>query len=252
MYILSYKPVVIGDKSIKYFLYQSPEQDDNLFVFDLNDFNIPIDSSSAQLQYSALTTEYKLNQPDSFEWERLNEIFWLLKLQHYKAALLLALTIPDICSKIEFPDEEDLGIRYQKWFDNNVSSTLIGEHGGDNKHFDCVNGYFTYQLRCKLIHGDSIDIEEVVNRPQSSFISRDQYQRVIFRFYDKEYSEIFEILNEDDEKFIVIFHSVPQLIKTILCAAEKVYQNTNNKNLFYDGCFVQTLPRYQKFDWSDL
>ena len=163
-------------------------------------------------------------------------------------SLLLTLTIPDICSKVEFDAKEELGERYQKWFDKNISPNLIGEHGRNGKQFDCVNGYFVYQLRCKMIHGDAIDIETIVNKPESSFINRHKYEKVIFRLSNKEYSEMFVIQNNHKQKFAIIFHSVPQLIKHILIEADSLYKKTNDKTLFYDGCFVQIMPEYVLYD----
>lgn len=47
--------------------------------------------------------------------DRLQEIENLLSSKFYQAALALALTVPDICGKVEFP-KEGVHDRYTKWF----------------------------------------------------------------------------------------------------------------------------------------
>lgn len=83
-------------------------------------------------------------------------------------ALALALTLPDICSQIEYPDEKNVGYRYRNWYDNHVehdeetkemfANRLSTDH--DRHHnFHKFNGYVCYKLRCLLLHQGEAAIE---------------------------------------------------------------------------------------------
>lgn len=43
-----------------------------------------------------------------------------LESENYFGALFMALTIPDICASIDNPNEKGLGVRYKKWFQDNL------------------------------------------------------------------------------------------------------------------------------------
>ena len=76
-------------------------------------------------------------QRTSFSWIRLQEIKNCLDSGMLHSALILALTIPDICAKVEYNIADDKGGKYyQKWFDENIDQYNIGNTGKDEKHFD--------------------------------------------------------------------------------------------------------------------
>ena len=180
----------------------------------------------------------------TFEWDRLNAIKELLKQGFYKESLTLALLLPDICSKVaslsdsSYPTKDDA--KYEKWINDNVYQYEIGEHGVHKDKFDCVNGFFCHNLRCKLVHGDEKDIQLIPNNPESSFIQQG-YKKVFFRWTDANESILISICNERKEKYAIIGHSVSQFVLTILCAANTLYKNTENKKLFYDGCEIASI-----------
>lgn len=212
-----------------------------LFLND-KDFGV-LDRSKSTIEYEVGGIEdiYQLSKT-KFQWDKLNEIKKAMDIGLYKTALIAALTIPDICSKIAFPElknkSEDECHRYKNWFDENVYKSEIGDHGKSGQHFDCLNGYMCYLLRCRLVHGDEKDIEELINRNESSFKKTDEYQRVYFRLIDIPNSVLVTIKNDKEEKYCIIFHSLPQLILSILCCADALYQKTENKQLFNDGCEI--------------
>ena len=47
--------------------------------------------------------------------DTVEDIYRALEGKAYLSALALALTIPDILSKVEYPDEGKVGIRYERW-----------------------------------------------------------------------------------------------------------------------------------------
>jgi hypothetical protein len=75
--------------------------------------------------------------------------------KNYIAALALALTIPDKCGKIEYPNSR-VGERYSKWYN-------IWCHGDDpdtsEPQLPDANGSVIYQLRCAMLHDNSIELK---------------------------------------------------------------------------------------------
>lgn len=211
------------------------------FLFHPEDFGIRMNEKySVDFEFSEIDDVNEVFAR-TFEWSRLNVIKELLKQGFYKESLTLALLLPDVCSKVaatvsdNYPEGGDE--RYKKWVDENVYQYDRGCHGAQKNNFDCVNGYFCYTLRCKLVHGDEEDIQALPNNPESSFMQQG-YKKVFFRFTNADESILISISNEDNEKYAIIGHSVKKLVLTILCAANALYKNTENKKLFYDGCEI--------------
>lgn len=82
----------------------------------------------------------------------------------YLAALVLALTIPDIYGAVEYPDlsgEKNTGKRYRKWFNAKVQEYKCLSHplDEDDCKYPTLDGYLCYLLRCKVLHSGVADIE---------------------------------------------------------------------------------------------
>ena len=86
----------------------------------------------------------------------VEEIEKCLQAELYVAALTLAVTIPDSCSKFDLPDITKTSERYRAWVSifmdkyddpNNTESGKIREE--KYYHFDCDA---LYKLRCTLLH----------------------------------------------------------------------------------------------------
>ena len=52
---------------------------------------------------------------------KINDVKSALKAGAYQSALALALTLPDICSQIEYPAENMVGICYPQWCDKYIN-----------------------------------------------------------------------------------------------------------------------------------
>ena len=102
----------------------------------------------------------------------IREIESALKNDEFLAALALALTLPDICGKAEFPNEKSVGARYIKWFDDNVGNYEKPPRSNDGKNteFDdmpYMSGEIVYSLLCCFLHQGTPNIEkEKINEPQ--------------------------------------------------------------------------------------
>lgn len=85
---------------------------------------------------------------------RAGEMIRTFQSGYFLSALSLALTIPDICGKRQYPEERSCGIRYARWFDEYVAYQYRNEVGADAD--SCDTHYFDgddcYQLRCVFLH----------------------------------------------------------------------------------------------------
>ncbi|EJT4817569.1 hypothetical protein JTY81_06670 [Citrobacter freundii] len=111
----------------------------------------------------------------------VNSIKEALGAKNYFGALFMALTIPDICASIDNPDEKNNGVRYKKWFHDNLKhkyypDTLLELIESNNpKSAEQLDEYtkedlratpvgevaFTdvmcWKLRCSVLHAGSTD-----------------------------------------------------------------------------------------------
>lgn len=89
-----------------------------------------------------------------------NEIKHCLDNDLHLAALALALTLPDICGKAEYPNEGNKA-RYIKWYDNHIGNyarSMSQSGGEDTADLPYLSGELVYQLRCSFLHSGDTDI----------------------------------------------------------------------------------------------
>ena len=83
---------------------------------------------------------------------RIEEIRRCLESELYLTAFSLALTLPDICGKAQYPEYGDnFKRRYSEWFDNYVDG-----YGQSTSPYAVdlpfLSGEVVFQLRCNLLH----------------------------------------------------------------------------------------------------
>ena len=82
-----------------------------------------------------------------------------IKSENWYGALIIALVIPDICSKLETPSEVT-NKRYPAWFDAYKDASY-------NKH---LSGFDCYALRCAYLHeGVSVTEDQSIKEKIDSF-----------------------------------------------------------------------------------
>ena len=81
--------------------------------------------------------------------------------KNWYAAVMLALTLPDICGKIEYPEDHS-GARYKKWCEKYLEPKYTHQVGPAQmeKIHTFLSGSDCYALRCALLHEGSDDITE--------------------------------------------------------------------------------------------
>ena len=79
------------------------------------------------------------------------------------AALALALTLPDICGKAEYPKEKLISRRYIDWYDKyigNYERDRSKSLGDSPTELPFLSGELVYQLRCSFLHAGDTDIDQ--------------------------------------------------------------------------------------------
>lgn len=84
---------------------------------------------------------------------KFDDIERALKAKAYLAALALALTLPDICGKIAYPEIAKPSIRYVKWYDEYLTKYDYPPDFDERLKFD---GLKCWKLRCAFLHEGSI------------------------------------------------------------------------------------------------
>lgn len=82
-----------------------------------------------------------------------------LQTENYYAALSVAFILPDICSKLEFPDKYT-GSRYILWFEKYLKEFYQHEVGADHEIHVFLSAKDFYALRCVFLHQGQSDISE--------------------------------------------------------------------------------------------
>lgn len=89
---------------------------------------------------------------------QINEIQKSIEHECYLSALALALTIPDICGKAEYPNAKGSKDRYVKWYD-----TYLGLYERCDSPYSAdmpyLSGEMLYSLRCSVLHQGNPNVE---------------------------------------------------------------------------------------------
>lgn len=150
---------------------------------------------------------------------KINEIRRALDLELYNCALSLALTLPDICGKVESPTESS-NKRYKLWFDKYAKHLFTSPTTKlpENVTIDYI--IFTaeecWALRCALLHAGNYDVKKTTLSKidlHAHKKGKDNYSHIL---RDSHYAD-----------FDVIF-----ICEKLCNAAEQYYMESNNKTNF--------------------
>lgn len=103
------------------------------------------------------------NGKDNFQ-AILSSIISSLDSENYVAALGMALTIPDICGKLEYPElKRETGKRYKNWYKEYINEENSSIIYPDKPFLPYIinpcDADTAYQLRCSFLHAGKIDTE---------------------------------------------------------------------------------------------
>ena len=88
----------------------------------------------------------------------IDEIEICLEQDMYMSALMLSLTIPDICGKVEYPNEKQIAPRYIRWYNKYMEQYKQGTSAYDID-LPYLSGEVVYNLRKSVIHSGNPNID---------------------------------------------------------------------------------------------
>ena len=158
--------------------------------------------------------------------ELVNDMNKALDNNCYYAALSIALMLPDICSKAEFPEDKYVGTRYVKWFDQ-----FIGEYEKSNNHPDelpYLNGEVIYSLRCSYLHVGNLNIknEKIKNPRIDEFILIKEKKNQLDIYADTSY------IDSNEKRVYEV--NIRRLCMIIGNTAKGYYKKNKNKFNFFN------------------
>lgn len=155
-----------------------------------------------------------------------------LALEHgaYYSALALALTLPDICGIVAYPEIRQVGERYIKWIDENVDWKDF-KFGLDAFKNNEPSGVVCYALRCCYLHSgeDDITSTDVYNKkgcPIDVF-------KLAAPGEASNYGYIYSRSKHlDGTETVSTTIDVESLCKALCDATQKYYENLEDKSKF--------------------
>ncbi len=198
----------------------------------------------------------------------VNEIRKCLDNDFHLAALALALTLPDICGKAEYPSLRT-GDRYIRWYDENVGITeKPPEFAKSDTEMPYLSGEVVYSLRCQFLHQGtpSIEIQKIKEEACQidDFILVLQKKNSLDIYSDS--AAVFSCGTDPDGKKpthqLRSYEVNVRRLCMILCACAEGYykENADKFNFFQykiideDGRkerFLSEHPEARDFDWGN-
>ena len=162
----------------------------------------------------------------------INEIRASVKAGLFRCALGMALTLPDICGQVEFP-EEGVGKRYKDWCNKylmNQGYITVGSAPGDPSS-SILSGDICYKLRCAYLHSGNIELDQK---------KHNKYPFFELRMTSAEDNGIYiEPYVEDEAGKVLHFTLDIRHLCCVLCnAAEEYYKNHKPKSDFEEHQFT--------------
>lgn len=164
------------------------------------------------------------------------EIRTCIEKECYLAALTMALTLPDICGKAEYPDHEDkkdkTRKRYVQWFDTYIGQ-YYKKYGISKKEgvpdLPYPSGELVYQLRNSVLHSGMVDINAKRIKEERNKVTK--FQLVIpnkKKWYDVGSGAVITRSPWGEELSREYSISIPFLCE-ILCNIAEEYYNANKR-----------------------
>ncbi len=89
-----------------------------------------------------------------------NSIRMSLKNKNWYGALVMALTLPDVCGKLEYPHEQSSKKRYIDWFRKWLQPEYTPRVGTNQEERVFLSGEDCYALRCSYLHEGHANIDD--------------------------------------------------------------------------------------------
>lgn len=146
-----------------------------------------------------------------------------LKHNCLRVALGMALTLPDICGQVEYPQVDKVGERYIKWCDQYLKNQGFITNGDSGNKV--ISGDMCYKLRCAYLHSGNIELNQR---------EKDDFPKFRLLMCSKDDDGIYcEPLHKDLQGEDIMFTVDVRHLTTALCnAAKEYYEKHENKTDF--------------------
>lgn len=130
-----------------------------------------VNDLSSESFYILRGGEYPINTKINSVKETIEIIKDALKKEAYSAAFFCSLSLPDICSQIEYKQIQGKKDLYIRWYNECIYKYEIpdcegGERWNNIRKINKLDGEFIYLLRCKLFHEGELyhkELDELLN-----------------------------------------------------------------------------------------
>ena len=166
--------------------------------------------------------------------EKIDHITIALNAGAYQAALALALTLPDICAKVDNKLSTTKSVHYIAWVDYYVDFNPLSPCG-DTKKAE-MNGTLIYSLRCSFLHCGNDEIKNQVaaqNLPHTTFKvvpPNSLGDGNVYKYYIK---------NGSNNTAVIETQIDAQAICKLLCVAAEKYYNAYTPKSDFDDYLLQ-------------
>ena len=183
-----------------------------------------VSNESNPLKHIELEIQFQNRYKDIF-LARIDDIEFCLEQEHYMAALSLALTLPDICGKAEFPSDSTTS-RYIKWF-NQFMTQYKNSSSLNSADMPYLSGEMVYNLRNEFLHAGNPNIKKKDIKEEQCKV--DKFELLIEKSFTGDTSMVSygKNLSVVDRGYTVNVY----LLCTRLCRVAKEYY-LNNKEKF--------------------
>ena len=181
-----------------------------------------------------------------------DEISRCLSNDCHLAALALALTLPDICGKAEFPGEGSSKKRYIDWYEDHIGRyqrEMSKSEKEDLADLPYMSGELVYQLRCSFLHAGDTDVDR-------SQIHEEQNQLTAFNLELRRHDDVLaagastylNYAKDGGVEFRRYDIGVTYLCKILSNVALKYYENNKVKFDFFSYNIIDLTQKPQESD----
>lgn len=143
----------------------------------------------------------------------------------YFTALCSALTLPDICGKVAYPEKISSRKRYILWYDKEIG--IYEKNHEDKNNMPYLSGEVIYSLRCALLHEGNPNVKNDTLRNNKPI---DYFSLVIEKAkpFDA-YSDASKIIKFGDEHIREYRMNVRRICLILCNVSESYYKQNTDK-----------------------
>lgn len=176
----------------------------------------------------------------------VDEIDQSIKNECFIAALSLALMLPDICGKAEYPKASDTQ-RYIQWYNTYIGQYEKPSHPyGDDMPY--TSGELVYNLRNSMLHQGTPSVDS--SRIKEERCKIDRFVLAISSVYDSGYS-VLSLKTDTNDSYRELNISLLDLCNKICKAAKKYYSENESKFTFLQYELIDKREAYEQIYGKD-